>query len=86
MNAPTDTLPVNVQTTKYLVSCLPLDDRDARYFSVTVEWRGKDQWAVCRFGECLGTDGEWDYEPSTSSRTEEWLATHRFDHDTASSR
>ena len=35
-------------------------------------------WAVRRNGRCLGLDGHWSYEPLPSSRTDEWLARHRF--------
>jgi hypothetical protein len=71
------------QPTKYTVCALPLDHREAGHFSITVEWRGNDKWAVCRYSECLSVDGEWSYEPSTSGRTDEWIAAHRFDLDTA---
>ena len=47
-------------------------------FEPTIERRNADLWAVCRRGECLGADGEWDYEPLPSSRTDEWKASHRF--------
>lgn len=67
------------RVTRYEVSCLPPDHIDAPHFTITVEWRGGDLWAVCRFRECLGTDGEWDYEPSPSNRTDEWKNNHRFD-------
>ncbi len=35
-------------------------------------------WAVRRNGDCLGRDGHWSYEPQPSSRSQEWLALHRF--------
>lgn len=66
------------RVTRYEVSCLPPDNINARHFTITVEWRGGDHWAVCWFGECLGADGEWDYEPRPSSREDDWLETHRF--------
>jgi hypothetical protein len=69
--------------THYAVSCLP-EDHDARFsMTITVEWRGRDLWAVMRHGEALGADGKWDYEPSPSNREDDWLTTHRFDLDTA---
>ncbi len=74
---------VNSQATKYTVCALPLDHREAGYFSITVEWRGDDLWAVCRYGECLDGDGNWSHEPQVSSRTADWVATHRFDLTTA---
>lgn len=72
-----------VTPTTYSVSILPMDHREHGHFEVTVEWRGNDRWAVLHSGYCLGADGEWDYERRPSSRTDEWLASHRFDLDTA---
>ena len=72
-----------VRTTRYEVSCLPPDDVNAFHFTARVEYRGKDMWAVTNGWGCLGTDGEFDYEPSPSNREDDWLATHRFDLDTA---
>ena len=48
-----------------------------------MEYRGKGKWGVFHLGECLGSDGEWDWESNPSSRTDEWLETHRFDCGTA---
>ncbi len=48
--------------------------------TITIECRGplgSDSWAVCHKGQCH--DGiSWDHEPLPSSRTEAWLAMHRF--------
>ncbi|WP_289009119.1 hypothetical protein [uncultured Thermomonospora sp.] len=72
-----------VRITRYEVSCLPEDDINAAAFTLTVEYRGNGKWAVCRRGSCLSADGKWDYEPSSSNRSDEWLSSHRFDLDTA---
>jgi hypothetical protein len=72
-----------VRVTRYEVSCLPRDDRNARYFKVTVEWRGSDRWAVMDGPEAYAADGTKDYEPSPSNREDDWLALYRFDLDTA---
>lgn len=72
-----------VRVTRYEVSCLPQDNINAHHFTITVEWRGDDRWAVLHHGFCLGADGEWDDEPRPSSREDDWLETHRFDLDTA---
>jgi hypothetical protein len=58
---------------------------DATYWDITVEWRGGTTWAVLSGSghTCLGRGGEWDYEPQPSSRTDEWIATHRFSEDEA---
>ena len=37
-----------------------------------------EAWAVRRDMDCLALDGTWSYEPMPSSRSEEWLARHRF--------
>jgi hypothetical protein len=73
-----------VHPTRFDVSCLPLDDINASGFTITVEYRGRDKWAVLRSGRmCLSSAGEWDWESIPSERTDEWLATHRFDLETA---
>jgi len=46
---------------------------------VTIEFRGHGKWAVIRFGQCLGTDGDWHYEHLPSSRDESFLELCRFD-------
>lgn len=72
-----------VQPTRYEVSIFPETSEHRRHFTITVEWRGDDRWAVLNSPYCLGTDGVWQYEPRPSSREDEWLATHRFTLDTA---
>lgn len=74
---PTPDNPV-ATATAYTVTCLPDDIPDRSHWSITVEYRGSDTWAVKRWSDCLGRDGEWDYEPNPSSRTDEWIAGHRF--------
>jgi hypothetical protein len=45
-----------------------------------MQLNGTYLWAIRdSFKNCLGKGGEWDYEPFPSSRTESWLAQHRFD-------
>lgn len=72
-----------VQVTEYTVSVLPEDDVNASSYAITVAYRGRGLWAVSRHRQCLGKDGEWDWESLPSERTDEWLAEHRFDVDTA---
>jgi hypothetical protein len=81
---------VRVISTSYLVTAWPEgedDHIDAYMWCVTVANRGHGKYAVLRGDSgskfCLGTDGEWDYEPSPSSREDDWLETHRFDLDEA---
>ncbi|MFM9635912.1 hypothetical protein [Streptomyces turgidiscabies] len=87
-----------IQTTRYLISCLP-ESHDERYlFTVTVDYRGNGKWAVQNRTRLLGYDGQWSFgfqwrdgeEPSTDDECDEeekahgeWLAAHRFDEATA---
>lgn len=66
-------LPVRVEVTRYLVSCLPEHYGARRHFAITVEYRGPESWAVCAHGGCFTVDGEWGWEPTSSERDEEWL-------------
>lgn len=72
-----------VQVTRYEVSVLPEDDINRSVFTVNVEFRGTDRWAVVRHGWCLDSNGGWDYELRPSEREDDWLESHRFDLDTA---
>ncbi|WP_141704157.1 hypothetical protein [Planobispora rosea] len=77
MNEPT------VRPTRYDVTCLPPDDINTHSYTITVEYRGHDRWAVLDGPYALDANGDADYEPRPSERDDEWLATHRFDLDTA---
>jgi hypothetical protein len=71
--------------TAYEVCAVP-PDKYGNYtlFAIAVErTHHSGTWAVRRMGRCLGSEGEWDYEPLPSSREDDWLATHRFDLETA---
>lgn len=87
-----------VRITRYEVSCLPPDYPDANVFTLTVEWRGEDRWAVRRGGAIYDAEGNrsWGYvwedgrEPVTAEERvsyqqgyDAWMASHRFDLDTA---
>jgi hypothetical protein len=73
----------SVQTTGYQLFWFPEDDPDAFVWSLTVEWRGGETWAVCHHRYCLSATGEWDFEVRPSEREEGWVAAHRFNLDTA---
>ena len=49
-------------------------------WTLTVDQRDPDRdlWAVCRGPYCLNENGEPTVEPRLSSRTDTWLARHRF--------
>ncbi|MFD7995573.1 hypothetical protein [Streptomyces mexicanus] len=72
-----------VQATRYVVSCFQPDDHEGAVFNLAVEYRGRGLWAVVRMGSCLSSDGAWSHESIPSEREDDWLATHRFDLDTA---
>lgn len=72
-----------VEATQYTVSVFPEDSINRHVYDITVEQRSPARWAVCRMRNCLGADGEWDWEPSPSNREDGWLESHRFDLDTA---
>jgi hypothetical protein len=79
----TDLPDVSVQVTRYEVSLLPEGDVNRHVFTIDVEYRGADRWAVTRHGSCLGSDGTWDFGVKQYDRGDDWLAAHRFDLDTA---
>lgn len=64
--------------TEYTLSALPEGDINSSAFEIKVAYRGRGLWAAYRHGHCLGRDGEWDFERTPSSRTDEWLAEYRF--------
>jgi hypothetical protein len=75
---------IEPRVTEYSVSALPEDEpMFFGSFALKVAYRGAGRWAVLLRSFCLGTDGEWDYESIPSERGDEWLATHRFDEQTA---
>ncbi len=76
---------VSVRPIAYAVSMWPEGEETVNTsgWTIKVEARGHGKWAVLHSGQCLGTDGEWDWESIPSDRSDEWLATHRFDLDTA---
>lgn len=72
--------------TRYTVSSVPESNVHFFRLSVSVERTSHvdgGQWAVRQRGQCLDSDGRWDWEPSPSDREDGWLATHRFDLNTA---
>lgn len=64
-------------------SPIPPGSMDRCSWEVTVERaQGFDgeRWAVRQMGRCLNVLTEaWEHEPIPSSRTDQWLAMHRFD-------
>lgn len=81
--ATTTSVEVFATPTEYTVSCIPESNINRGHFEITVSYRGDGRWAVTRHRWCLSADGEWEFEMRPSEREDEWLATHRFDLDTA---
>lgn len=50
---------------------------------VWIDWRDDNAWAVCCGSQCADADGNLEYEPMPSNRTDEWRARFRHDFDTA---
>jgi hypothetical protein len=74
-----------VKPTCYAVSLLPEDDVNYRTHAVMVMYCVDGRWAVIHqvTDTCFGADGEWADGIKPYGRGDEWLATHRFDHETA---
>jgi len=75
----------DITVTRYTVAVLTeADCVDWFVWDIHVENRGRGRWAVSRGGGIvLSDEGRWVVEPIPSERDDEWLDTHRFDHDTA---
>ncbi|MFF7190561.1 hypothetical protein ACFZAR_36325 [Streptomyces sp. NPDC008222] len=71
------------QATQYVVSCVPEGHINRHHFTLNVAYRGNGSWAVIDAPHCLSVNGTWDFEHVPSERTDEWIADHRFDLDTA---
>lgn len=71
-----------VRVTRYEVSCCPDTSINRDRFTITVEYRDDDRWAVCHGGDTLGADGTWEFEPIPTDDGA-WLTTHRFTLDQA---
>jgi hypothetical protein len=74
---------IYTRITEVTVCALPDDHINYDLYAVQVQWRGGETHAVVRHKRCLNAAGEWDWEPLPSSRTDEWIADHRFDYHTA---
>lgn len=72
-----------VMVTQYVVSCLPDGYLERDLWSITVEYRGREKWAVKRLSYCYDANGERSYESIPSERRDEWLAQYRHNLDDA---
>lgn len=73
---------IGQQLTGMAFSPVPIDTLDWATWAVRVEYSsgpvGEQRFAVRNLGRCLSWAGEWDEEPTSSGRTQDWLAAHRF--------
>jgi hypothetical protein len=83
LNEQTAVLRPLTRPTAYTVSMFAEPTIDSHVFDITIEETAPGRWAVRHLGKCLSVVGEWDHEPISSSRTDEWLNEHRFDLRTA---
>ena len=74
---------IKSEPSKFEVYAVDYEHPNRAALTITVERRDRIRWAVCYQGMCLSTDGKWEFEPSPSHRTEEWLKKFRFDFLTA---
>jgi len=86
----TYTPPVMADVTAYTFlppGCDPQSDTaDSYSFAVRAEYRADGAWAVVHNARSLSTSGKLDFDPGADGRTRQYLATHRFDRDTAVAR
>ena len=55
-------------------------DTEDEIHRISVTYRGKGRWAVCRGGSCLSkSENAFVYEPRPSARTDDFLNDVRFD-------
>lgn len=76
----------SVEIVKYSVTAAEpelIGDINMLPYTLTVEQRGPNSWAIIWIGRDLDVNGKWDNAPLPSSRSDEWLSTHRFTLDRA---
>ncbi len=69
---------IRIEPTEFTVCGLAPDHPEAYIWSITIQRRDANSWAVVHAGHCLNYAGEWDYEPIPSERTVDFLISHRF--------
>jgi hypothetical protein len=82
VSAPSE-LPLFEEVEEISISPIPVGDINRPGWAVTVTFGGREVdgvklYGVKNLGRALSRDGTWDHEPIPSSRTDEWLAEHRF--------
>jgi hypothetical protein len=70
--------PAELLETASVFEVLPYDRTRRGLRQLEVARRADDAWAIVGDGHCLAHDGEWEYEPFPSSRTEEFFERCRW--------
>jgi hypothetical protein len=67
---------LSLEPVKFLIRCHSIGSRGIQFY---IESRGQSAW-ICNTGaaDALNTDGQFEYEPLPSSRTDEFIARTRF--------
>lgn len=76
-------LPGELFASEYTIDPCPTHPVEPALFAVKIEWRGEDRWRVTHMSHVYGADGTFEYEGSNHREDENYMATHRFDLDTA---
>lgn len=69
---------------RYVVSPVPLDHQDRRYFQMVVDYRHDGQWVITdgyEPAQLLARDGTWSYPPQRGR--EQWTQARRYSLDEA---
>lgn len=83
MNEELPGLQLRVAPVKYEITKYPEGGVNASHFTMWVERRDIDRWCVTDMFQCYDKDGVGEYEPSPSSRTDEFKERFRFSLDEA---
>jgi hypothetical protein len=70
--------PAEMLETAVSFDVMPYDRTRRGIQHLEVAKRAADAWAIIGDGHCLAHDGEWEYEPLPSSRTEEFFERCRW--------
>ena len=75
---------IRIEPSAYVVCGLHPDDPDSSVWTLTIERKAPDRWAVMFLSRAYNRrTGEFDWEPIPSERTDAYKRTHRFPFDEA---
>lgn len=72
-----------VRVTEYAVSCLPDDNVNRKYYTLTVKRQRDGRWAIMDGPFAYDVNGVADIEPRSWAFDEAWESAHLFDEATA---